>query len=309
MWIREPGKVTDKLDFLGTTDNCLYLLKGKEVMIIGGGMSWVAPSLEKQLPELDFDPKRLKYLVLSHSHFDHCGAVPYLKRKFPHIQILASVYAEKVFSKEKAVNFIAATNKYMIDRLGLQDEYERLNLKFDGIHVDHVITENDTIDLGGSVKVHFIEVPGHTQCSIAVYVPVLKALFPSDAAPPPSDNADSVFFPGPQYDFGMYKQSLERLAGCEVEICAFEHYGVVTAEDARKILQDGLSQTERFKNLIIRIYQQTGDFDQTVKRAAAETMQRNEFAFMDDEIQLTVLSTVIRKILSHARLLDEPQAT
>jgi glyoxylase-like metal-dependent hydrolase (beta-lactamase superfamily II) len=212
-----------------------------------------------------------------------------------------------VFSKEKVLNFIAATNKYMISRMGLQDEYERLNLKFDGIHVDRVVTENDIIDLGEGVKVHFIEVPGHTQCSIAVHVPELKALFPSDAAPPPSDDADSVFFPGPQYDFGMYKQSLERLASCKVEICAFEHYGVVIGDEARKILQDGLRQTERFKNLIIELYQQTGDFDQTVKRAAAETMQRNEFDFMDKEVQFTVLSTVIRKILSYAKLLDEPQ--
>ncbi|MBM3120080.1 MAG: MBL fold metallo-hydrolase [Chloroflexi bacterium] len=308
MWIREPGKVTDRLDFLGTTDNCLYLLKGKAAMIIGGGMSWVAPSLEKQFSQLDFAPEKLKYLVLSHSHFDHCGAAPYLKRKFPHIQILASAYSEKVFSKEKAVNFIAATNKYMIDRMGLQQEYERLNLKFDGIHVDHIVTENDIIDVGDGIKVHFIEVPGHTQCSIAVHIPELKALFPSDAAPPPT-GTDGVFFPGPQYDFGMYKQSLERLASYEVEICAFEHYGVVIGDEATKILQDGLRQTEWFKNLIIALYQQTGDFDQTVKRAAAETMQKSEFDFMDKDTQLTILTTVIRKILSYAKLLDEPQAT
>ncbi len=306
MRIREPGKVTDRLDFLGTTDNCLYMLKGKEAMIIGGGMSWVAPSLEKQFSKMELTSERIRYLVISHSHFDHCGAVPYLKRKFPHTQILASAYSERVFSKEKAVNFIAATNKHMIDRLGLQSEYERLNLRFDGIQVDRVVGENDIIDLGDGVKVHFIEVPGHTQCSIATYVPKLKALFPSDAAPPPTDDADGVFFPGPQYDFGMYKQSLERLASCEIEICAFEHYGAVIGDEARKILQDGLRQTEKFKDLIIELYQRTGDFDQTVKRAAAETMQRNEFDFMDKEVQLTVLTTVIRKILSYAKLLDEP---
>ncbi len=306
MWIKEPGKVTDRLDFLGTTDNCLYMLKGKEAMIIGGGMSWVAPSLEKQFSKMELTSERIRYLVISHSHFDHCGAVPYLKRKFPHTQILASAYSERVFSKEKAVNFIAATNKHMIDRLGLQSEYERLNLRFDGIQVDRVVGENDIIDLGDGVKVHFIEVPGHTQCSIATYVPKLKALFPSDAAPPPTDDADGVFFPGPQYDFGMYKQSLERLASCEIEICAFEHYGAVIGDEARKILQDGLRQTEKFKDLIIELYQRTGDFDQTVKRAAAETMQRNEFDFMDKEVQLTVLTTVIRKILSYAKLLDEP---
>lgn len=306
MWIRQPGKVSDRLVFLGTTDNCLYFLKGNEAMIIGGGMSWIAPSLEKQFLELDFVPGMLRYLVVSHSHFDHCGAVPYLKRKFPDIQILASAYSEKVFSKEKVVNFIAAANKYMIDRLGLQKEYERLNLEFDGIKVDRVVGENDVIDLGDNITVQFLEVPGHTKCSIATYVPGLKALFPSDAAPPPTDDAEGVFFPGPQYDFGMYKQSLERLASCDIEICAFEHYGVVIGEEARKVLQSGLRQTDKFKELVIQLYRTTGDLNQTVERAAAETIHKNMFDFMDNEIQVTVLTTVIRKILSYAKLLDEP---
>jgi hypothetical protein len=133
----------------------------------------------------------------------------------------------------------------------------------------------------------------------------LKALFPSDAAPPPTDDASGVFFPGPQYNFAMYKKSLERLASCEVEICAFEHYGVVTGDEAMQILQEGIRQTERFENRIIELYQQTRNFNETVQRAAAEILQRNEFNFMDKELQLNVLSTVIRRILDYAKLLDE----
>ena len=308
MRIREPGKVNEHLHFLGATDNCLYLLQGKEAMIIGGGMSWVAPSLETQFQAINIEPDKLKYVVISHSHFDHCGAVPYLKRKFPHAQIIASTYSAKVFSKEKAIDFIAATNKAMIDRLGLQHEFERLNLKFDGIEVNRIVSEGDTIDLGNGIEVHFMEVPGHTQCSIAVYVPKLKALFPADAVPPPLDDAESVFFPGPQYDYGLYKESLERLARCDVEICAFEHYGVVMGAEAKNILQAGLRQTEKFKNLIIELYRQTNNFEETVQRAAAETMERSQFDFMDKEVQLTVLGTVIRKILNYAGLIDSSSA-
>lgn len=308
MWIREPGKISDRLDFLGARENCLYLLRGRDMMIIGGGMSWIAPSLEAQFSATDFEPKKLKYLVVSHSHFDHCGAVPYLKRKFPHIQILASAYAENIFAKEKAVNYIAAGNKYTIDKLGLQDEYERLNLKFDGVHVDRVVTEKDIIDLGDDIEIHFLEVPGHTRCSIAAYIPKLKALFPADAVPPPTDDSDIVFFPGPQYNFGMYKQSMARLASLEVEIFASEHFGVVTGDQAKQILQEGLRQTERFENRIIELYRQTENFDQTVQKAAAQILQRSEFDFMDREIQLTVLSTATRNILEYAGLIDKPEA-
>jgi len=308
MWIREPGKVSDRLDFLGARENCLYLLRGRDMMMIGGGMSWIVPSMVIQLSKIDFEPKKLKYLVVSHSHFDHCGAVPYLKKKFPHIQILASAHAEKIFAKEKAVHFIADTNKYAIARLGLQSEYESLDLKFDGIHVDRIITEKDIIDLGDGIDVHFLEVPGHTQCSIAVYVPKLKVLFPGDAAPPPTDDENTIFFLGPQYHFGLFKQSMARLAGLEVEIFASEHYGAVTGAQAGQLLQEGLRKTERFRNRIIEIYQQTRDFDETVQKAAAEILSRNEFDFMGmgGEMQLMVLNTVIRRILEYAGLIDRP---
>jgi glyoxylase-like metal-dependent hydrolase (beta-lactamase superfamily II) len=306
MWIKEPGRISDRLDLLGTRENCLYLLRGRDMMIIGGGMSWIAPSLEAQFSEIDFEPKRLKYLVISHSHFDHCGAVPYLKRKFPHIQIVASAYSEKVFTKEKAVNFIAAADKYVIDKLGLQSEYERLNLRFDEIHVDRIIRESDVIDLGEDIAVHFLEVPGHTQCSIAAYVPELKALFPADAVPPPTDDTEAIFFPGPQYDFGMYKQSMERMAKLDVEILASEHYGVVTGDRASQILQAGLRQPERLKDLIIELYKQTENFDETIQKAAPEILKKDEFQFMGRELQLTVLSTVIRRILEYAGLIEKP---
>jgi len=306
MWIREPGKVTDRLEFLGTRENCLYLLKGKDMMIIGGGMGWIAPSLEAQFSAMDFEPQKLKYLVISHSHFDHCGAVPYLKRKFPNIQILASAHSEKIFAKEKAVNSIAANNKYIVDKLGLQSEYERLNLKFDGIHVDRVVTEKEIIGLSDDIDVHFLEVPGHTQCSIAAYVPKLKTLFPADAVPPPTEDEEAVFFPGPQYDFGMYKQSMARLASLEVEILASEHYGVVIGDQARQTLQEGLRQTEKLENDITNLYRQTGNFDETVQKAAAQILQHNELDFMGRELQLIVLSTVIRRILEYARLIDKP---
>jgi len=308
MWFKEPGKINDRLDFLGARENCLYVLRGNYMMIIGGGMSWVAPSLEAQFSAMDFEPEKLKYLVVSHSHFDHCGAVPYLKRKFPHIQILASAHAEKIFATEKTVNYIAFTNKFPIDSLGLQSEYEKLNLKFDGIHIDRIITEKDIIDLGNGIEVHFLEVPGHTRCSIAVYIPRLQALFPADAAPPPAQDSNTIFFPGPQYNFGLYRQSIERLSTLDVDIFASEHYGVVTGVQARQLLQEGLRQTERFQNLIIEIFRQTQDLDKTVQKAAAEILENNEFDFMGmgKEMELMVLGIATRRILEYAGLIDKP---
>jgi glyoxylase-like metal-dependent hydrolase (beta-lactamase superfamily II) len=266
-------------------------------MVIGGGMGWIAPSLERQFPAMDFDLKRIKYLVISHSHFDHCGAVPYLKRKFPQAQIVASAYAKEVFFKEKAIKFIADTNMKMIQKLGLQADYERLNLQFNGIQVDHVVAEGDVIDLGDGIEAHFMEVPGHTRCSIAVYVPELKALFPSDAAVLPTDTGRELSYPSAQYDFPLYMESLKKLLAYEVEVCGFEHHGAFVGSQARNILRQGLEQAERFKDYVIKQYGETGDLDEMAWRLAFEAKEKNKFDFLNLELQTAVIKKVISNII------------
>ena len=298
MWIGEPGEVIDRIDFLGTREICLYLLKGKEAMIISGGMSHVALSLEKQFRQMDFDTENIKYLVVTHSHLDHCGAVPYLQRKFPRMQVLASKYSQEIFSKKKVVNAIASANKGAINASGLQDEYEKLNLEFDGIHVDRVVAENDFIDLGDGIEAHFIETPGHTKCSLTVYVPKLKAMFPSDAAPVPLTDGIGLTVPSPQYDFLLYLESLQKLSTYEVDICAFEHHGVLLGEQARNILLRGLKQTKKFKNYVIEQYKEIGDLDKVAQKLASEMQEKNELPFLTPELQLTVTRAAVRKILA-----------
>jgi len=298
MWIGKPGKVCDELDFIGESQNCVYLLRGDVYMIIGGAMSWIAPSLERQFAAMDFDPDKLKYLVITHSHFDHCGVVPYLKRKFPALQIVASVYAREVLSKAKVIDSIADFNQRLIDLLELQNESERLNLEFDGIDVDHVVSEGDIIDLGNGIEAHFLETPGHTRCSISLYIPKLKAMFPSDATPFPASDGGGLSFPSPQYDFGLYMESLKKVVSYDVDICAYEHYGVFIGEQAKEVLLRGLKRAEWFKNCVTRKYQEIGDLDELAKLLADEMDRISGFNFLSRDVRVTVAKAVLSKVLA-----------
>ena len=297
MWISEPGKISDRIDFLGTRKTCLYLLKGREAMLIGGGMSWTAPYLEKQFSAMDYDFHKIKYLVIPHSHFDHCGAVPYLKRKFPWLQVVASAYCKQVLSREKVIKIIADGNDKMIEKLRFQDEYDRLNLKFDNIHVDRVVAEGDIIELGDEIEARFTETPGHTKGSITIYVPNLKALFPSDAAPSPTDNGRELSYPSAQYDFPLYMKSLRKLTTYDVDICGFDHHGVFIGRQAKEILQQGLEQAEEFKSHVMEQYQQTGDLDKMAQKLAAASSVKSKFEFLSLELETAVAKTVISNII------------
>ena len=92
--------------------------------------------------------------------------------------------------------------------------------------VDEAVGEGDSIDLGEGVEVRIIEMPGHSSCSIAAYVPSLKALFPSDAGASPEKGRRS--FASGNEDFILYQKSLEKLRPLEVEIVCLARNGAFT---------------------------------------------------------------------------------
>jgi glyoxylase-like metal-dependent hydrolase (beta-lactamase superfamily II) len=297
MWIKQPGKVTERIDFLGTYDMCLYLLKGREAMIIGGGMSYVGPYLEKQLSAVQFDTAKIRYLVIPHSHFDHCGAVPYLKRKLPQLEIVASAYSKEVFSKGKVVNFIAGVNRQMIEKYNLHHEYEELDLRFDGIQIDRVVGDHDIIDLGEGVEAHFIEVPGHSRCCIGTYVPCLEAMFPTDAAPFPMDDEWGLSSPSAQYDFSSYEESLNKLAAHNVGLCAFDHHGVLVGDEAESVLQRGLEEVHKLKTYIVQQYEVTRDPDKIAEQLASQILERSQLQYMSPELMTSITRAMIGSIV------------
>ncbi len=298
MRIEEPGKITERIEFLGTREICLYLVTGRDAMIVGGGMAYVAPALEQQLSGIGFERPEVKYLVVTHSHFDHCGAVPYLRQRFPKALVLGSGYAAEVFSKAKVADFIAGANRAMVDATGMDREYEQLGPGFDGIRVDRVVADNDAVNLGDGVEVRFLETRGHTKCSLAAYIPELKAMFPSDAAPCPLPGGKGTAIPSPQYDFRLYMESLRRLAVFDIEICAFEHFGVMVGDKARSVLKQGLQRTERVREYVLKQYREMGDADKVAEKLVAEIRSRNELPFLSSELQADVTRTVVRKILA-----------
>lgn len=257
MWIREPQKVNEEIEYLGTTDMCIYLLKGREYMFIEGGMSYVVPILLRQLEERGIDQSKITKFLILHSHFDHCGVVPFFKRRFPQIEVLASARTKEIFGKEKAIHFIRERNRAMIEYYGIQREAAELNLDFDAIPVDRVVREGDSIDLGNGFTIEFIEVPGHSSCSIAAYVGKIKALFASDAAGVP--NEKGIIYPIGNENFIQFQQSLAKLSKYHVEILCAARNGVFLGEEGREFISKTMQAADQLRQEVIRRFREMGD--------------------------------------------------
>ncbi|MFH1488129.1 MAG: hypothetical protein ABII06_04440, partial [Pseudomonadota bacterium] len=77
MRIRVPGKVCDRLWFLGCEETGVYLLEGSaESVIISGGMSYIVPIVLRQMGEFGLEKEKIRKILILHSHFDHVGIIP-----------------------------------------------------------------------------------------------------------------------------------------------------------------------------------------------------------------------------------------
>lgn len=262
MWIKEPGRVTQNIEYLGEPEMCVYLLKGREYMLIEGGMSYIVPKLLRQIDERAIDPRRITKFLILHSHFDHCGAVPPIQKRFPWIQAVASRRAKELYAKEKVVRFIRDRNQDMLKALGMEDLAREMRLDFEELKVDIAVGEGDVLDLGDGVTVEILEVPGHSSCSIAAFARPDRALFPSDAGGIP--NPRGAIYPSGNEDFILYQRSLEKMRRLPAEIHCAARFGAFTEEDGRTYMDRSILAAEEYRQRALQLVSRLGSADRAV---------------------------------------------
>ena len=293
MWIKEPGEINAHLVFLGTRQNNIYLLKGDHYMLVGGGGQWVVPDLEKQIRDFHIDMDRVRYLLIGHTHYDHCGAVPYLQKRYPHIDILASEGAVKLFNMEKAVKNMRTFSRQVMETMGLPMTYKGISLEFDGVTVARGLKEGDRIDLGNGVFFDVYQTPGHSRCAMTVYAPDLKWLFPSDSLCIPIDDADE-FASTASESYVTYLESLKKLIHLDVRLCAWEHYGIMTDEHARDIVRRGIRFTLDSRKRILSLLEETGDPEEVARWATKDWLDRTGFKFLSYDVMLYISRGMVK---------------
>jgi 2-aminobenzoylacetyl-CoA thioesterase len=291
--IVEPGKVNERITLLGALESCFYHLDGgREAVLIGGGMAYLAPRILPQIEAFAVDVKKITKLIVLHTHFDHCGLVPYLKKLWPWIKVAASEKGRSRLSDPRVTQTIAASNQMAIARAGLDEEATRLGFEFTDIEVQQVLKEGDRL-VCGDMAIDILEVPGHSSCSIAAYVPEEKALFVSDAAG--VHYKDFVFAAG-NSNYDLYQKSLHRMAAYPVETVLLEHYGAAVGEEARTLLAKAIEAAESTRASIEKTYRLTGDVSKTTEAISRFVLARSPDYFLDKEILSMVIGRMVKFI-------------
>jgi len=83
-WHAEPVKVFDNLYFVGMTEYSSWAVNTSDgIIIIDAIFDYsVEDEIVNGLPKLGLDPKKIKYVIVSHGHIDHAGGAKLLQDRF-----------------------------------------------------------------------------------------------------------------------------------------------------------------------------------------------------------------------------------
>ncbi len=214
-------------------------------------------------------------MLLTHSHFDHCGAAPYLLRAIPAARIGCSPHAADVLQKEKAIELIRRFNAEYEERM--QEELQGQDTSFSALPVSLRLREGGTVSLaGGTLQV--FETPGHTKDCLSYLWSERGILFAGEAAGVYTDGEfHSVFLS----DYTSYIESIRKIMTIQPEALCVAHAGVLSGSAAvARYLQASLDAAEAYREKLERSLARNGDDVEKV----VEDITRQEWDSQSDPV-------------------------
>lgn len=245
-------KVTDVRAVKG--DSAFLIDDGKTAILYDTGFAFSGEQVAENIKALLGD-RPLDFVFLTHSHYDHAAGTPYVKRKFPMVQVVAGTYAARVFSKDSAKALMQELDKSAAAAAGVF-EYENL---IPSLSVDRTVEDGDEI-AAGDMRFCAVALPGHTKCSVGYYCKEEGLLLSTETLGVFNGTEDVV--PSYLVGVGMTLDSIQRARSLAPARLVLPHFGLVeggtvvrylcraeeraseVAEHIRNMLLDGKGEAE-----------------------------------------------------------------
>jgi glyoxylase-like metal-dependent hydrolase (beta-lactamase superfamily II) len=241
----ESRKITDNFIQLGVPEFPMYLSKGERFMLIEGGTGATVDIVVQQLSDLGIKPERIDSILLTHTHPDHIGGFPRLRKMWPHIKIIASAIGKDSLASEgllKQFLFIDKAIAKIMFKKGQIDTIPTPLEQYD-FSVDQVVKEGEKIDLGAGIEWTVYSAPGHAPCQIALYEKKDQTLVIGDTTGFYSPERD-VWWPNYFGSLETYCKSIQKLMSIPAKRVALSHNGVI--DNASVYLRNALKATEKW---------------------------------------------------------------
>ena len=297
MIYKAEGTFKDVVTIAGDMTYPGYVIRGNgRSCMIDAGVNLYGPLYMKTLDAILGSADSLDMLFLTHSHYDHLGAAPYLSRKLPALEVGGHGRIEELLAKEKVLKLMDELSEVQRDMFREIAGDEDVHLS--PLKLAHRLKDGDSFDLGG-LTCEVYETPGHTKDSLSFFVPEIGALFPGEAAGIPQ-GADCE---GVQVEFLSsyedYLKSIERAAALKPRMIGMAHAWVLTEDDAGSFLERSYHETELYRRQIETFLDEChGDTGEAVTHMARVEYDEKGGIFQERNAYMTNLSAQVSLIAS-----------
>ena len=252
----------------GHGGEALLVCGSEKAALIDCGMAYCA---DRMLENLNAALSRggyetLDLLLLSHSHYDHIGALPYIRKKYPEVQVYGSEHCASVLERPRARALMKELGETARDQYTPDSDME---ISTDGLYADGILRDGDQVSLGKETITAF-ETPGHTDCSMSFLLEPADLLFTSESTGI-IEGKDYVHTPVLK-SFDQAEESLRKCRELHPAYVILPHYGMIPPdyvdtywdkfeEECRNkfafvngMIEEGLSEEEMFERYTDRYW-------------------------------------------------------
>lgn len=210
-------------------DSAFIIDDGKTAIMYDSGFAFTGYRVADKIKNILGD-RKLDYIFLTHSHYDHALGSAYALRYWPEAKVVAGEYAAKIFAKPTAKAVMRDLDNKFAKTCGII-EYEDL---IDELRVDIQVCDGDIIK-AGDMEFIALSLPGHTKCSVGYYCPKEKLLLSCETI---GVYSGKVVVPSYLVGYEMTIASIERVEKLDVENILIPHYGILDKDEAKFYLKE-----------------------------------------------------------------------
>lgn len=234
-------EITPGLYQIGDFATPVFLIDAPSPVLVDAGYSFTSELYAGAVQRV-LGKRKLCWCLITHTHFDHVGAVGYFKNLFPEMKIGASELACQIMSKQKSLDHISSLNLFA-ESIFFSDTHLS-SVPFQPFQIDTILSEGDVLNIGNSLNISVLETPGHTRDSLCFYLNEQKTIFTGDCGGIVHDSG-YIF-----YDFlsgcAAYIHSLSKICNSGAEILCPGHYNSFKGAKCEQYLVDLLPECMKF---------------------------------------------------------------